>query len=155
SREDNRAARECCNELLLLRRTGVKAQLRIRCRGESRLVPGELPQSVLPLRRRRRLRQLEILLEVPRLGARELRVEPAHLGRQARREQCKTLARARLDQRAREQQVELAPRVRRAQLRAQARSIAPRLLALERHLERDHELLHLLEMPQLLAREAR
>ena len=89
------------------------------------------------------------------LRARELRVETGHLGRQSRREQPEALAGAGLDQRAGEQKIELAPRVRGAQLRAQARRIASGPLPLERHLERDHEPLHLLEVPQLLAREAR
>ena len=42
-----------------------------------------------------------------------------------------------------------------AQRRAQPRGIAPGPLPLERHLQSDHQLLDLLEVPQLLAREAR
>src|SRR6185312_7883668 len=101
------------------------------------------------------MREIQVLLEVSRLGLCELRIEAANLRRQPRREQPKALAGARLDQRTREEEIQLASRVRRAQQRSQPRGVSPRPLALEGNLERRHELLDLLEVPQLLARQAR
>src|SRR5215469_9490955 len=131
ARRYNCAPHGCCNELLLRlpglpdadRRARVEAQLRIRRGGEPRFVPGELVQPLLPLRRRL-LREIEVLLEVPRLGVGELGVKAADLRRQPRREQPKALAGTGLDQRAREQEIELASGVRRAQRCTQAPGVA-------------------------------
>src|SRR5579885_2439308 len=128
------------------RRTGVQTKRPVRRRGEAGLALGKVPQPILPLAPGLGARELEVLLEVPRLRAGELIVESRHWRRQPRREQPEALARARLDQRAREEQIELAARIGGADSPAQARGIAAGPLAVERHPERGHELLHLLEV---------
>src|SRR5690606_17875565 len=97
----------------------------------------------------------EIKLEVTRFGTLERRVELGERLRQPRYQQTKALGGARFDQRADEQHVELAAGVLRAHRGAQARRISPRLLPEDRDAERLHHALHLLEVPKLLAREAR
>src|SRR6185369_18008292 len=92
---------------------------------------------------------------MPRLGSLELRVEVPEGLLQPAAQQPETLGRTRLDQRASQQQIELPARLGRPERGPQPRGITPGLLTLEVNAERDHHLLNLLEVAQLLARKPR
>ena len=69
---------------------------------------GELPQPLAPVLGRDEPRPLEVALAMARLDTLELAIELAERGCQSGREQGEALARACLDERRHEQQIELA-----------------------------------------------
>ena len=77
-------------------------------------------------------RELQVDLEMPRLGALELLVQIAHLVRQRFAEQPESFAGARLDQRVHDHEIELALGLVRAHQLAQFARVAPGLHALVR-----------------------
>jgi hypothetical protein len=87
--------------------------------GEFGLTLRKLTQTLIQLPDARRarypLRKAEVQLEVARLAALKIRVEPRQSLRQAHRKQSEALTRARLDERARDQQIDFAPGLRSAQ----------------------------------------
>src|SRR5450631_1744664 len=111
----------------------MEPQLPIGSAGEFGLAVRKLTQALIQLLDARRLGcplcQAEVQLEVARLGALEVRVEHRESLGQTRRKQPEALARARLDERAREQQIDLAPGLRSAQQRTQAAAVAAGTLA--------------------------
>jgi len=140
----------------------VKAQLRIGAGNQARFDRRQLRETYRQRRCigrtgriGRALRQAQIQLEVPRFGALQPAIEAAEWLRQPCGQQAEALARARLDQGAGKHQVELAQRLVLAQSRSQPGRVAPGPLAFEAHLQPPHQLRHLLEMTQLLARQPR
>ena len=117
-----------CNKLLLTRRRGrrpgVEAELAVGGRRQQPLVLGQLTQPPAPLIRRGSAREVNIQQEMSRLRVLELLIKARERRRQARRQQAEPLAGACFDQRTGEQQIELATRIRGAQVRTQRRCIA-------------------------------
>src|SRR5438067_792207 len=133
-----------------LERARVKTQQPVGGCRELRLARGERLEAAPPLLRGGRAREVDVQLEVARLGGRELLVQPLERRRHVRGEERKALRRARLDQRRGEQQIELAAGLAAAQHRAQSMRVATGALPRERDPECAEGLLHLLEVPERL-----
>jgi hypothetical protein len=101
------------------------------------------------------LGQAQIHTIVARLRRREAAVEVVQWSLQPRRQPDETLVRARFDQCSAQKQIDQPAGVRAARRGTQAVGVARRSQADEWHVELLHHLLHLLEVPQLFARQAR
>jgi hypothetical protein len=114
----------------------MKPQMSVRQGGELGFAGRERLQARAPCPFGLEPRELNVTLEVARLGALELEIECPESARKARGQQPEALAGARLDEGRGEQQIEFAPGVGGAQHGAQARGVASGPLPLEGHAER-------------------